>query len=108
MPTPKLTKTLSHVKKLAARLLICSTAVGVLSCCAGLKPFPTKDLFEYDAKNKVCGQYVLVDEENLKYDWVKDLPVNQCPSIFGFRSKDIPKVLDWGTDAKDYARNNCH
>ncbi len=79
--------------------LTCSMA------CAGLKPFPERYLYEYDAKNKVCGQYQIVDQQNLKYEYVKDLP---CPSLFGFTSRQIPNVLNWARDAKIYAQEHCH
>lgn len=84
-------------------LWICLIGLSV-SCCAGLRKFPTETVIEYDNKNKVCGQYKIVDFENLKFEFVGDIP---CPSIFGFTSKDMPKVLDWQKDAQDYARNHC-
>lgn len=67
--------------------------------------FPTDTLIEYDNKHKVCGQYKITDPEHFKYEYVKDIP---CPAIFGFTSKDIPKVLDWGQDMQDYARQHCN
>lgn len=77
----------------------------LLSSCAGLKPFPTDKLIEYDAKFKVCGQYRITDPEHFKYVYVQDIP---CPSFFGFTSQDIPKVENWAQDAQDYARQHCN
>lgn len=106
--TLKRTKMQRTGPRLAPLLLILSIVISIFSLgCAGLKPFPTKDLFEFDAENKVCGQYVVVDEANLKYDWVQDLPLDQCPSIFGFKSNKIPDVLDWAVDAKAYCKQHC-
>lgn len=101
--------------RLMRRLKTASLGVGPRSIfliatnvsCAGLKPFPTKTLLEFDPKEPICAEYRIVDEENLKYEWVKDIPFKQCPAIFGFSSRDIPKVLDWGQDAKTYAREHC-
>lgn len=73
--------------------------------CAGLRPFPTDTLIEYDSKNKVCGQYKIVDPENFEFKYVKDIP---CPDVFGFLSRDVPKVLDWEKDAKSYAKQHCN
>jgi hypothetical protein len=84
-------------------LSTCSIAI-LLSCCAGLKKFPTDTLYEYDAVNKVCGQYKIVDFEHFKFEFVKDVA---CPSVFGFSAQDIPKVLNWAQDAQDYARQHC-
>lgn len=80
------------------------SSIGLLSACSGLRPFPTDTLIEYDARFKVCGQYKIVDPENFKFQYVKDIP---CPSVFGFTSQDVPKVLDWAADAKKYVRDRC-
>lgn len=99
--TLRLMKMLKAVRKGFALLLISLIVMG----CAGLKPFPVRTLIEYDNKFKVCGMYEIVDLENLKYEYVKDIP---CPSVFGFSSKDVPKVLDWAKDAQSYAKQKCH
>lgn len=78
--------------------------MALLSGCAGLRPFPAKYLIEYDSKHKVCGQYEIVDAENFKFKYIKDIP---CPSVFGFSESDIPKVNNWVRDAIKYAREKC-
>lgn len=85
-------------------LIVSSGLVSSLTGCASLKPFPTKYVYEYDRKNKVCGQYRITDPEHLKVEYEKDIP---CIDIFGFSSSDIPKVLDWAEDAQEYVRVNC-
>lgn len=75
-----------------------------LTGCQSLKPFPSDHIIEYDRKNKVCGYYKIVDPEHLKVEYVKDIP---CPDVFGFESKDIPKILDWAEDAQEYVRTKC-
>lgn len=100
---------LKHMKRpLPAKIVlrplwICLT--GTLINCSGLKPFPTKKIIEYDAKNKVCGEYKITDPENLKVEYVGDIP---CPDTFGFTAQDIPKVLDWAKDAQEYVRTHCN
>ena len=78
-----------------------------ISGCAGLRKFPAKNIWETDMKAGVCGQYEIVDYENFKVRHVKDWPLSKCHGVFGFSTPDIPKVLDWGMDAKDYAERKC-
>lgn len=79
-----------------------------LSACSGLKPFPTQTLYEFDTKDHVCGVYKITNAETFQFAHVKDLPLAQCPAIFGFSSGDIPKVLDWSRDAVQYAKTRCN
>lgn len=76
----------------------------LLSCCTGSKPFPAQFIYEYDNKNKVCGQYHITDPVNLQVEYVKDLP---CPAIFGFSSSDIPKIEDWARYEQEYIKEKC-
>lgn len=75
-----------------------------LTACAGLPKFPTETIIEYDSKNKVCGQYKIIDYEHFKVQYVKDIP---CPDVFGFSSSDISKVLDWAQDSIKYGKEHC-
>lgn len=105
-------QTLRLMKKLRTELLdaklpwILSIAT-LLSGCAGLKKFPEDRLWEFDAKDRVCAEYKITDYEHFKYVWLRDVPLNQCPSIFGFTTKAIPKVLDWAQDSVEYGRTHC-
>lgn len=65
--------------------------------CAS-KKFPTKTLYEYDSAAGACGVYEIVDFENLRFEYVRDIPLHECPSIFGFTSGVIPEILDWAKD----------
>ncbi len=91
----------------ASKLLLTSLTALTLLSCAGLKPFPTKDLWEYSPQDGVCGHYVITDEANLKFAHKEDVPLAQCPPIFGFTAAEIPKVLQWGRNAKRYAQDHC-
>lgn len=76
--------------------------------CACLKPFPAKHVWEYDPKGKVCGQYAIVAyDPKLQFKHVKDVPLAQCPAIFGFTAAEMPKVLDWSEDALRCSKQNC-
>lgn len=79
------------------------TAVLVLSGCAGLKKFPTKNLYESDPRDG-CFLYKIVDEENFKFELVGEV---DCRSVFGFSDEDIPKVMNWLQDAKEYGKKHC-
>lgn len=100
--------TLKHIMKLKQEpivlrlLLIC--CLGLVVSCSGLKPFPVDTVVEYDAKNQVCGLYKITDYENLKFEYVSDTP---CSDLFGFKAKDMPKVLDWEADAIKYSKQHC-
>lgn len=86
--------------------LICLTAI-VLSGCAlfpGAPEFPTTRVIEYDALFGACGEYKIVDFQNFKYEYVKEIP---CESVFGFSAEDTPKVMDWLSDIQDYAKQHC-
>lgn len=78
--------------------------VTLLSSCAGLKKFPTDTLIEYDSKLVVCRQYRVVDYENFKFEYVKNIV---CPSVFGFTESDVPKVLNWMSDSEKYVKEHC-
>lgn len=80
----------------------------LLSACSGLKPFPAKTLWEYDAKSKVCGEYEITDPEALRFRHIRDVPLSQCPTTFGFSAKDISAVLDWSRAAREYVNNHCN
>lgn len=87
----------------AAKLLwICSTAF--LSACAGMPKFPSKDLIEYDAKLFVCRHYRIVKFDPFQFDGGE---IIKCPSVFGFTSTDVPKVLDYIDAATAYGKANC-
>lgn len=91
----------------AVLLWTCSIAIMLLSGCAGLRPFPVKDLYEFDPKTPACAHYVITDYTNLKFKWVEDIPFVDCPAIFGFLSSDIPKVFNWGQDSIQYGKTHC-
>ena len=84
-------------------LLVCS-----IVSCAGLKKFPTERVWEYDRKAQVCGEYEILDyDPRLRFRHVRDVPLSQCPAIFGFTSSDIPKILNWAEDAVAYGKRRC-
>jgi hypothetical protein len=76
----------------------------LLTSCAGTPKFPTEFLYEYDAKYQICAQYRVVDAENLKFAYVKDVP---CMSIFGFSAADTPNVLNWARDRIRDGKERC-
>lgn len=79
----------------------------VLTACSGLRQFPTKYIYEFDPKSRVCGVYEVVNFESMHYVHIKDLSLEECPAIFGFKDRDIPEVLQWAREAQAYARSHC-
>lgn len=78
-----------------------------LSGCSGLRKFPSDRLWEFDARENVCAEYRITDPEGFRFVHVRDVPRDKCPSIFGFTTVEIPKVLDWGRDAVKYGKEKC-
>ena len=83
------------------------TALLLLTSCTGLKPFPTKFIYEVDLKNGVCGQYKIVDPEKLKFDHVADLPLSNCNGVFGFASDKVGLVFNWAETAIQKCKGQC-
>lgn len=106
-PIKRLMKKHKTVLRGFRRLLICSTVL-LLSACAGLPKFPTDRLWEFDPKSNVCGEYQITDAEKMQFRHLRDVPREQCPAIFGFKSDTIPKVLDWASDAIAYSKQHCN
>ena len=104
--TPKHMKKLSLAKTVSAPLWTFSMGLLILclSACAGTPKFPARFLIEYDAKNGVCGKYQVVNPELLQFAYVGDVP---CPSVFGFDSKDIPRVMDWARARIQDGKKKC-
>ena len=90
-------------KSVELKLCALLIALSVLNCTS-IRPFPTDTLIEYDNKFYVCGKYKITDPESFTFEFVEDVP---CPSVFGFTSEDVPKVLDWAKDMQRYAKERC-
>lgn len=88
--------------------LICSTGISFSLGCACLGKFPTDRVWEFDSKDKVCGEYQIIQyEPKLRFKHLRDVPLAQCPAIFGFTAKDIPAVLDHYEDAVRCTKERC-
>lgn len=87
-------------------LRICLIAFVVSSCDSAPK-FPTDRIFEVDLNAGVCGEYKIIDFKNLKVRHLKDHPLSKCGGVFGFSTRDIPKVLDWGVDVREWGERRC-
>lgn len=96
--------TSKRMRMLSLALLLVALLLTFLTGCAGLKPFPTKELYEFDPRSKVCALYTIVDEEKMQWQWVRDIPAENCVSIFGFKTSDIPNVINWVMDAREYSK----
>lgn len=90
------------------RLVSSMVIVLSLSACAGLKPFPAKTIWEYDRKTKTCGEYqIIAYDPRIRVKHLRDVPLDQCPAIFGFSAAEIAPVLDWSADALAYSKKRC-
>ncbi len=75
-----------------------------LLACSTAPRFPVDTIIEYDAKSGICGVYKIVNFETYQIKYVGDI---ECPSVFGFHSKDIPVVMNWLRDMETYAKAHC-
>jgi hypothetical protein len=87
-------------------LKICLIAISV-SACGKAPPFPTNRIFETNTTYKVCGEYKVVDLENMKYEHVTDHPLEKCNGNFGFQTSDVPKVTRWVPKMQKYVKDHC-
>lgn len=87
-------------------LLIFSTLF--LVACQGAPKFPTKTMWEVDTVNRVCGEYLITDPVNFKYQFVKDWPLDKCDGVFGFSTEDTPKIISWLKAIKKYYEQTCN
>lgn len=82
-------------------LPLLNLSTGCLSGCkvVGPAPFPVTTMYEVDHKASICGVYRIIDARHIRFDYVKDIPIEQCPNVFGFSGGDATLVLDWAQDA---------
>ncbi len=55
----------------------------------------------------ICAEYKITNVETFSFAYVRDIPLNQCPAIFGFNAESVPKVFDWAQDAVAVAKARC-
>lgn len=56
---------------------------------------------------KVCGEYKIVNPEKFQFEHVRDLPLEACQGVFGFKDTDIAAIIDWSEDMQNYVKNKC-
>ena len=80
----------------------------VAAGCSSIPPFPTTKIVEYDAQYGVCAEYQITDPENFKFKHVRDMPQAECPSMFGFATQDVPKIMSYMQDMRILVRQRCN
>jgi len=79
----------------------------MLVSCSEAPKFPAKYIYEVDLQNDVCGKYEIIDSKKMTVRHVADLSLSQCQGVFGFSSKDIPKIFDWSADVQKMISERC-
>lgn len=77
--------------------LITISSLFLLSCAQ--EPFPADYLYTVDVQNKVCEQYK-IDKKNVKFNFEKEIPFDQCPIVYGFDEKDVGHVMNYVRSVK--------
>ncbi len=75
--------------------------------CSGIPPYPAHMVYDVDLAHKACGEYEIVDKENMKFKHVRDLPLKECDGLIGMKARDFAKVKHWGQDVRAYAAEKC-
>lgn len=81
------------------RLLTALTLVCLSSCA--IAPFPNEKLYVVDLVNGVCAEYEIVNVEEIKFRWVRDLALNRqgpCDRMAGFSRDGFKNVQNWIRD----------
>lgn len=56
--------------------------------------FPSDHIFVVDQEVKTCSRY-LIDIKNVKFNFDKEIPFNECPVVYGFEEEEIGQIMSW-------------
>lgn len=83
----------------------------LIACEPDAPKFPNVQVFETardpQSGDYLCGEYVLADVKNIKFKPVVDHPIFMCEGVFGFKTKDFPRVVDWMRATEKYYKEKC-
>ena len=88
-------------------MLLLISSIVVLTSCNESPKFPGKYIYEVDLKSGICGKYEIVNTKEMKVSHVGDFDLKTCHGVFGFSSKDMPKIMDWSADIQKYVDQRC-
>lgn len=77
-----------------------------LSC----KSFPTPpDLHPYDIdlEHGVCGEFKIVDKENMVFEFVKDHNISTCDGFFALSPEEMQSLKIYLRDARQTWEKKC-
>ena len=81
--------------------LVALVCMGASSCPVNIPKFPNPPLYVTDLANMVCAEYELVNDHDVLYRWVKDLPLvakGPCDRMAGFATRGFKRVQNWARD----------
>lgn len=85
----------------------CLTISLFLLACSGAPKPPDVKPHDIDLVHKVCGEFKIVNYEQLKFEWVADHPIEKCDGYFAFSAEDMVKIKNYIKDMKRYAEQVC-
>lgn len=85
--------------KLIAQRVSLTALILLISSCAGLGPFPARELVEINIQKGICREYALVDEEKVIYKFIKEYTIEECPPVFGIKVDKAGLTTQWARDA---------
>lgn len=76
--------------------------VMAVSGCASieLSEFPADYYYELDTTNKICGKWKIISKDAMVVNFVRDMPLDECNGVIGFRFEDMGKVRRWIKEAQ--------
>lgn len=70
----------------------------------GMPSFPKINLFMVDVHNKVCAEYEIIDQKNLKFKLIAEHGLERCQNVAGFDDQGFPKAKNW---IRDIQKKEC-
>lgn len=62
--------------------------------------FPEQYLYKSDVKKQICKRFV-IDKENIEFTFDKEVPYEECETIFGFKPEGTGRVMSWIRRSKE-------
>lgn len=84
------------------RTIFLTGSMFLVGCATGLPKPPVKQVRMLDVSNQVCGIYDVVPTAGKpRYDFVRDIPLQQCDGSVCLSPVDFKKTEAWALNIRD-------
>ena len=87
--------------------VICLIISSVIGCNSGLAPFPADFIYVANPDSLTCSKHEIINKDPVTVGDGIDVPWNECPHVFGFKSDDVGPVMDWIRTSQEIAKKRC-